>query len=377
MSDKYIILSVICVIAIIYLVSKCRENFTDPQVKPNVSNVPNYNFIGCYKDNEKEPLVGEYKGIVTLDECKIIANDNKKPIIGFQHSDINMSENYDITKHKGKCYIGDDINKALSLKNTNCNVYTESKYKYNSTINVSVKRTTSANDLGGDNVNSIYTNLDNIIKNKKSFNYIGCYKDDNNNRKILYNNQVKMINNKTIDECAEEASKVDDATLFGLQYSLDNKKGQCWIGNNLAKAIELGNPTDKNQQCQFVNNKYIGKNLTNAIYKLNKPDIISKDGKRYNYVGCFNDNQNIKVNNKIQRLSNKSLYDCANLASENNASIYGFTNPSSNNDTIGTCILGDNNKEATINGLILYNGCKDIDSGQIGLNNNNAIYRLA
>lgn len=110
------------------------------------------------------------------------------------------------------------------------------------------------------------------------YKYIGCYKDDMNDRnmnRILFNdsNTDNIFKNKDIQECVNIASD-KNANIFGMQSVDNNGTGQCWIGNyndrngvtnlDYYRKRTTYTPVDN---CENIAGFNLGKTDTNAIYE--------------------------------------------------------------------------------------------------------------
>ena len=285
LTNTQIGLVILVVVAVGYLIYsfKCSEDFTEVFDK----NKP-YTYVGSFKDHPNRRIKKKAPNDKTFNECQQYAKDNNKPFFALQYPRFINGE------LKAECFVGnsDDFEKAIKLgkadpknnlrfiKNNNAklinenNVVIQEGYNYDGKMNV-----------GGSYVNAIYSqnNLPalNAVPSKTNpipllsgtntdytqnnlVDYIGCYKDSRN-RTIKLNNNNKIINNQTIDLCYKQALD-NKATYFGLQYSQDNVKGDCMLGNNsINTATSLGSPSSKNV-CQMKDDKYYGKSYSNAIY---------------------------------------------------------------------------------------------------------------
>lgn len=88
-------------------------------------------------------------------------------------------------------------------------------------------------------------------------NYLGCYQDCSKGRGL----ETRVGKKYTYEKCQEEADK-KGAKYFGLQNVQPNKKGECWVGNDLGKATSMG----KASNCSAVNGVSMGGGCSNALY---------------------------------------------------------------------------------------------------------------
>ncbi|NCA22378.1 MAG: hypothetical protein EBS86_14735, partial [Crocinitomicaceae bacterium] len=137
------------------------------------------------------------------------------------------------------------------------------------------------------------------LSTTKVYNYLGCYKDNYERAIPTY---VGNVSNK--DECQDYAIS-NNVDLYGVQYY-----GQCFIGNDISKAIRYGATSN----CPDM-----GGSWTNQIYSsvpIPKPT--------YNYLGCYNDTGNRAISELMGNVG--SVYDCEQLAKKKGYSIYGLQN---------------------------------------------------
>jgi len=135
------------------------------------------------------------------------------------------------------------------------------------------------------------------LSTTKVYNYTGCYKDTGNRAIPTY---VGNVNNQ--QECQDYAIS-NNASLYGLQYY-----GQCFIGNDINKAIQYGGTTG----CPDM-----GSSWTNQIYS-----TVPVPKPTYNYVGCYNDTGDRAIPDQMAIVG--SVYDCEQLAKQKGYSVYGL-----------------------------------------------------
>lgn len=120
-------------------------------------------------------------------------------------------------------------------------------------------------------------------------NFMGCYQDCSKGRGL-----DAMVSKKiTFEQCQAEADK-RGAKYFGLQNVHPNKKGECWVGDDLGKATSMG----KASNCSTLRNGAVmGGGCSNAIYDNENASshyymVIQNDGDVCIYRGKNpNDNQ--------------------------------------------------------------------------------------
>ena len=118
-------------------------------------------------------------------------------------------------------------------------------------------------------------------------NYLGCYGDCSLGRGL-----PNYLGWSTYDTCKTSA-KNGNWKYFGLQFTQPNGQSECWVGNDMNRAISMG----KAGNCTKLNNIDVGGSCSNAVYNTNEGAInsfliLQDDGNMCIYRGTNpNDNQ--------------------------------------------------------------------------------------
>jgi hypothetical protein len=146
-------------------------------------------------------------------------------------------------------------------------------------------------------------------RSNPNFKYVGCY-NDKWDRAI-----PRMMGKVSTSEQCKEIAVSNNTNIYGLQYG-----GECWIGNDLERALKYG---------ETGNCPTLGRGLTNQVYTNITLPPINPDFKR---IGCYKD----KTERAIPRfMGNVSSHEkCKEIALSNNSNIYGVQNN-------GQCFIGN------------------------------------
>ena len=153
------------------------------------------------------------------------------------------------------------------------------KYQ-NTSINILTKR-----------INDIKHKL--LNKNYNKHTYIGCFKD-NKNRDL-----PNKVGHNSLKQCGIIAKELNKK-YFGLQYQNgigggNNKKAECWVGNNYGKYGSSNN-------CKQIDNYMWGQNWTNAIYRNSSKKELNILIRKLNYFQ--------KRLNRLKDIKCKDNYSC-------------------------------------------------------------------
>lgn len=250
---KLIILLIILILLLNY---QCNEKFTDTTdiLKRK------YNYVGCFKDNPTNIFTRKIRNKIsdepiTIQDCEDKARENRYSVYGIQ--------NFDVNSGKGDCYGDNNLNRAMyqevseSARYGTCNDYettiNENKVKFK---------------VGDKSSNAVYTSIE------PTYEFLGCFKDDPNNRRM-------EVDKRHIEfRFCEPVAKTDGYKYYAVQNwgKLSPIKGNCFMTNDLNKAIELGYGKCKtfpvktnyiNTSDGTLSDRIIGLENSNAIYGRN------------------------------------------------------------------------------------------------------------
>jgi hypothetical protein len=131
---------------------------------------------------------------------------------------------------------------------------------------------------------SVYTSL---AATTSPSNFLGCYNDCSKGRGL-----PKLIgNNMNYDSC-NSAAKKDNWSYFGLQFTQPNGLSECWVGNDINRAMSMG----KAGNCIVSNGIQVGGGCSNAVYSVEPAGkyylILEDNGNMVIYRGTSpSDNQ--------------------------------------------------------------------------------------
>jgi hypothetical protein len=228
-------------------------------IKYTNTNVNEYlQYYGCYADSgDRRIRHYDRKGSGSIQNCYNTAKARGHNVFGLQCAGCG-----------GQCWTDNDLNRALSYGRAQERVRTswdwrKARYRYEN-------RNKNCNVLGDSWTNQVYR----IEKHPNSnISYHGCYGDDGSRKLPTGNGQ----GNGSIENCYNTA-KARGHSVFGLQYY-----GQCWTGNDLAKAKSLGP-----RNCDNA----LGVAWTNQVYTITDPDgpIYKKAEEQYSIaLKLYND----------------------------------------------------------------------------------------
>jgi len=146
-------------------------------------------------------------------------------------------------------------------------------------------------------------------RSNPNFKYVGCYKDTGN-RAI-----PRMMGKVSSNEQCKEIAISNNSNIYGLQYN-----GECWIGNDLAKALNYG---------EAGNCPTLGGSWTNQVYTNITLQPINPN---FKHIGCYKDTENRAIPRSMGTVS--SHEKCKEIAISNNSNIYGVQNN-------GQCFIGN------------------------------------
>lgn len=194
-------------------------------------------------------------------------------------------------------------------------------------------------------------------------NYIGCYNDDNNARRMI--SLDNLAGGHTLDECKKTAQQ-NGYSYYGLQAS-SGGKGQCFVSNDITQSTSKG--VASNCIMDSSSKNILGGSNTNAIYNTNTLYndnfvLIGKNGSPGNtdYPGNNVDSTN---SDGSKNLNHKQ---CAIECSNNDLCVGFVTNSSYGSYNGSKCWLksrmdsssevSDNYKQAYKFDKGAYLGCK-------------------
>jgi len=146
-------------------------------------------------------------------------------------------------------------------------------------------------------------------RSNPNFKYIGCYKDTGNRAIPRFMGKVSS------NEQCKEIAVSNNSNIYGLQFN-----GECWIGNDLSKALNYG---------ETGNCPALGGGLTNQVYtNITLPPI----NPNFKHIGCYKDTGDRAIPRYMGNVS--SHEKCKEIALSNNSNIYGV-------QSNGQCFIGN------------------------------------
>jgi hypothetical protein len=234
----------------------------DQVVDPNAK----ISFTGCKDPLKKEDLefIGSRPdnnvtdgGKYTFESCKKSAIDSGYKFFGLHQ----MNTSGDLSK--GYCAVGQVQEKmdggGSGTKTGSVVSHWETGTKSYGGVRASLQPSGSLSVFNNSGTSIFST----PTESSSPANYIGCYGDDSK-RQL----PINLGNNHTYETCLKESSN-KGLSYFGLQNKQPNKTSDCWGGDDLGKATQLGQSTNCTNNEQGV---LLGGGWANAIYSQSPSD---------------------------------------------------------------------------------------------------------
>jgi len=233
----------------------------------NPNKIPSPSYKSCKNSAGSSYFIGnapsldtpnEYNGEFSFKSCMDAAITNGASFFGFG--------NVDPKTQLGYCSAANTLDE-LTNNGDGTLTNTISLWSSQTTGNDNFATLTTAGSfsvLNKDNVSIFST----PITSQFPSNYIGCYNDDDKNRRL----QNNFGTGYTYNKCRDEISKTS-YLFFGLQNKQPDNTGECWAGDDLNYITGLG----KANNCSTNEGISIGGGWSNAVYSTPSTTTSSND----------------------------------------------------------------------------------------------------
>lgn len=220
----------------------------------------NYKYVGCFKDNPTDIFTKKIRNKlsndpITIQDCEDKARDANYKVYSMQ--------NFDIANGKGECYADNDIDRAIYS-----NVSEKNRYGVCRDFDVVIDGNKVTRKVGDIYSNAVYTVID------PSYEFLGCFKDDPKDRKL------DMDKRHIEFRFCEPVARTEGYKYYAVQDwgKLSPIKGNCFMTNDLKKAVELGYGNCKTTKVKTnyidtndgtLSDRIVGLENSNALYGVN------------------------------------------------------------------------------------------------------------